>query len=377
MLHVLAFIVVGVLSINGAAAQSFETAARAAILIDYRSGDVLFEKNPDEPIPPASMSKLMTALVAFEEIEAGNLTLEETLPVSERAWRMGGSRMFVEVGTRVSVHELLQGIIVQSGNDACVVIAEALSGSEEAFADRLNRRGAEIGLTNSTLRNATGWPHPEHLMSVRDLSTIARQIIMRFPQYYEYYSQLEFEFNGINQHNRNPLLQAGIPGVDGMKTGYTRDAGYGLVASAEREGRRLILVVAGLESSSQRRSESERLLEHGFRHFEEYRLFEPDTIVVDAPVWQGANPSVPLVAGEVVGITLTRQARESLEVRVVYDSPIPAPVEAGQVIGQIELTVADQPTRVLPLVAAEAVDRAGVLGRMTGTLEYLIWGAPG
>ncbi len=197
-----------------------------------------------------------------------------------------------------------------------------------------------------------------------------------FPQYYQYYSQLEFEFNGINQHNRNPLLQAEIPGVDGMKTGYTRDAGYGLVASAERDGRRLILVVAGLESSTQRRSESERLLEYGFRHFEEYRLFEPDTIVVDAPVWQGATPSVPLVAGEVVGITLTRQARESLEVRVVYDSPIPAPVEAGQIIGQIELTVADQPTRVLPLVAAEAVDRAGVLGRMTGTLQYLIWGAP-
>ncbi len=362
---------------NSAAAQSFETAARAAILIDHRSGDILFEKNPDEPIPPASMSKLMTALVAFEEIEAGNLTLEETLPVSERAWRMGGSRMFVEVGTRVSVHELLQGIIVQSGNDACVVIAEALSGSEEAFADRLTRRGQEIGLTNATFRNATGWPDAEHLMSVRDLSIIARQIIMRFPQYYQYYSQLEFEFNGINQHNRNPLLQAGIPGVDGMKTGYTREAGYGLVASAERDGRRLILVVAGLESPAQRRGESERLLEYGFRHFEEYRLFEADTTVVEAPVWQGARPSVALVAGEVVGITLTRQARESLEVRVVYDSPTPAPVEAGQVIGQIEMTVADQPTRVMPLVAAEAIPRAGVLGRMTGTLEYLIWGLPG
>lgn len=377
MLRLFALVVVGMLVANSAAAQSFETAARAAILIDHRSGDVLFEKNPDEAIPPASMSKLMTALVAFEEIEAGNLTLEETLPVSERAWRMGGSRMFVEVGTRVSVDELLQGIIVQSGNDACVVIAEALSGSEDAFADRLTRRGQEIGLTNATFRNATGWPDPEHLMSVRDLSIIARQIIMRFPQYYQYYSQLEFEFNGINQHNRNPLLQAGIPGVDGMKTGYTREAGYGLVASAERDDRRLILVVAGLESPAERRSESERLLEYGFRHFEEYRLFEADTTVVEAPVWQGARPSVPLVASEVVGITLTRQARESLEVRVVYDSPIPAPVEAGQVIGQIEMSIADQPTRVMPLVAAEAVPRAGVLGRMTSTLEYLIWGAPG
>ncbi|HRY22826.1 MAG: D-alanyl-D-alanine carboxypeptidase family protein [Geminicoccaceae bacterium] len=359
------------------AQTAFETAARAAILIDYRSGDVLFEKNPDEALPPASMSKLMTALVAFEELEAGNLQLDEELPVSERAWRMGGSRMFLEVGTRATVHELLQGIIVQSGNDACVVIAEALSGSEEAFADRLTKRGIEIGLTNTTLRNATGWPDPEHLMSVRDLSIVARQIISRFPQYYQYYSQLEFEFNGINQHNRNPLLQGGIPGVDGMKTGYTQEAGYGLVASAERDGRRLILVVAGLESSRQRRSESERLLEYGFRHFQEYRLFEPDAVVAEAPVWQGAEPTVPLVGADVVSITLTRAARDSLNVKVVYDSPVTAPVEAGQVVGQIEMTADGMPTRVLPLVAARPVERAGILGRMTGTLEYLIWGVPG
>jgi D-alanyl-D-alanine carboxypeptidase (penicillin-binding protein 5/6) len=290
---------------------------------------------------------------------------------------MGGSRMFIEVGTRVSVHDLLQGIIVQSGNDACVAIAEALSGSEVAFSDRLTRRGIDIGLTNSTIKNATGWPHPEHLMSVRDLSTVARQIISRFPQYYQYYSQLNFEFNGISQHNRNPLLQAGIPGVDGMKTGYTRESGYGLVASAERDGRRLILVVAGLDSIAQRRSEAERLLEFGFRHFEEYRLFEADTIVVEAPVWQGAEATVPLVAQEVVGITLTRQARDTLKVKVVYDSPVPAPIEAGQVIGHIEMTAADVPTRMMPLIAARPVERAGVFGRMTGTLEYLIWGVRG
>jgi D-alanyl-D-alanine carboxypeptidase (penicillin-binding protein 5/6) len=369
----------GVVALSGqrAVAQVFETAAKAAILIDHRSGDVLFEKNPDEPIPPASMSKLMTALVAFEELEAGNLTLDQMIPVSERAWRMGGSRMFIEVGTRVSVHDLLQGIIVQSGNDACVAIAEALSGSEAAFAERLTERGIEIGLTSSTLKNATGWPDPEHLMSVRDLATVARQIISRFPQYYQYYSQTEFEFNGINQHNRNPLLQAGIPGVDGMKTGYTSEAGYGLVASAQRDGRRLILVVAGLESISQRRSESERLLEFGFRHFEEYRLFEADSVVVEAPVWQGIEPTVPLVAGEVVGITLTREARESLKVKVVYESPVPAPIEAGQVIGHVEMTAENMPTRMMPLVASRPVERAGVVGRMTGTLEYLIWGVPG
>lgn len=360
-----------------ARAQIFETAATAAILIDHRTGDVLFEKNADQAIPPASMSKLMTALVAFEEIEAGNLRLDEMLPVSERAWRMGGSRMFVEVGKRVSVHDLLQGIIVQSGNDACVVIAEALSGSEEAFADRLTRRGIEIGLTATTLKNATGWPDPGHLMSVRDLSIVARQIISRFPQFYEYYSQREFTFNGINQYNRNPLLQAGIPGVDGVKTGYTRESGYGLVASAERDGRRLILVVAGLESIGQRRGESERLLEFGFRHFQEYRLFEADAVVVNVPVWQGEAAVVPLVAGEVVGITMTRAARDSLRVKVVHDSPVPAPVAAGQVVGQVEMSADGMPTRVVPLVARDAVERAGVVGRMTGMLSYLIWGVPG
>jgi D-alanyl-D-alanine carboxypeptidase (penicillin-binding protein 5/6) len=214
-------------------------------------------------------------------------------------------------------------------------------------------------------------------MSVRDLSTVARQIISRFPQYYPYYSQLEFEFNDINQRNRNPLLQAGIPGVDGMKTGYTREAGYGLVASAERDGRRLILVVAGLETIGERRREAERLLEFGFRYFEEYRLFEPDTVVVEAPVWQGAAPVVPLVAGEVVGITLTRQARDTLSVKVVYDSPVPAPIVAGQVIGHVEMTAAGMPTRMMPLMAAAPVARAGVIGRMTSTLEYLVFGAPG
>ncbi len=377
MLRLFVFVLALGVASAGGRAQTFETAARAAILIDHRSGDVLFEKNPDEPIPPASMSKLMTALVVFEQLEAGSLSLDQLIPVSEQAWRMGGSRMFIEVGTRVTVHDLLQGMIVQSGNDACVAIAEALAGSDAAFADLLNRRGLEIGLTNSTFQNATGWPHPEHLMSVRDLSIVARQIISRFPQFYEYYSQREFEFNDIKQRNRNPLLQAGIAGVDGMKTGYTSEAGYGLVASAERNGRRLILVVAGLETIGERRREAERLLEFGFRHFEEYRLFEADKVVIEAPVWQGAAPTVPLVAEDVVGITLTRQARDTLKVKVVYDSPVPAPIEAGQVVGHIEMTAAGMPTRMMPLIAARPVARAGVVGRMTGTLEYLIWGARG
>jgi len=354
--------------------QEYETAARAAILIDHRSGDVLYAKNPDVPVPPASMSKLMTALLTFEEIREGNLSLDETLPVSERAWRMGGSRMFVEVGTRVKVDDLLRGIIIQSGNDACIVVAEALAGSEEAFVERMNRRAEEIGLENSHFANTTGWPHPDHVMSVRDLATVARKIINDFPEFYNYYSQREFEYNAINQHNRNPLLRANVPGVDGMKTGYTSEAGYGLVASAERDGRRLILVVAGLETPGQRRSESERLLEYGFRNFEEYRLFEAGETVVRAPVWLGAEAEVGLVAEDVIGVTLARGDRDDLAVRVLYDAPIPAPIEAGQTVGTVEITAPGIDPRQEPLIAGSSVEKAGMLGRMTGALRYLIWG---
>ena len=223
------------------AAGAFEIAARAAILVDHRNDVELFSKEPDTPLPPASMSKLMTALLVFEDLKSGRLGLDQELPVSEKAWRMGGSRMFVEVNTRVTVRDLLRGVIVQSGNDACIVLAEALAGSEQAFVDRMNQRARELGLENSHFANVTGWPDPAHRMSVRDLAKVARLIIERYPEYYELYSIREFEYNGINQQNRNPLLQAEVPGVDGMKTGYTSEAGYGLVASAERDGRRLIL----------------------------------------------------------------------------------------------------------------------------------------
>ena len=201
-------------------ALAFETRAKAAILVDYRNGDVLYAKNPDLALEPASMSKLMTALMVFEELERGALSLEQELPVSKRAWQMGGSRMFVEVNTRVSVADLLKGIIVQSGNDACIVVAEALASSEDAFADHMTERGIEMGLANSTFKNSTGWPNPEHLTSVRDLSLIAHKIIKDFPQYYALYSMKEFTYNDIQQHNRNPLLRADVPGVDGMKTRF-------------------------------------------------------------------------------------------------------------------------------------------------------------
>ena len=356
--------------------RAFETAARAAILVDFRSGQVLFAKEPDLPLPPASMSKLMTAYMAFEALREGRLRLDDMLLVSERAWKMGGSQMFLEVGKRAAVSDLLRGIIVQSGNDACVVIAEALAGSEEAFAQRMNEKAAELGLTNSHFVNSTGLDAPEHQMSVRDLATIARRIIEDFPEFYRLYSEREFTYANIRQPNRNPLLQNDVPGVDGLKTGYTSAAGYGLVASALREQRRLILVVTGLASLRERRQEAERLLEYGFREFEEYRLFEAGQVVRDVAVWLGAADRLPLVAQQTVAVTLPRSARGSLTARLSFDSPVPAPVAEGQPIGEIEVAADGVSPFKVPLVAATSVAAAGPWRRLTGMAGYLIWGAP-
>ena len=354
-------------------AQAYETLARAAILIDHDTGQVLYAKNADEPIPPASMSKLMTVLMVFERLHDGRLHLDDELTVSEKAWRMGGSKMFVEVGKRVKVGDLLRGIIVQSGNDACIVVAESLAGSEEAFAEQMTARAHELGLTQTTLKNASGWPDPGHVMSVRDLATLANIIISEYPEYYEMFSETEFEFNGIRQYARNPLLRGDV-GADGLKTGHTEDAGYGLTASATRDGRRLILVVAGLETPGQRARESERLLEHGFRDFKAYELFHAGQTVESAPVWLGDQETVPLITDQSVVLTLTPEARRALEVKVVYDGPVPAPVAMGAPVAQLEITAPGIEPRRVPLIAGEEIQEAGLLGRMSSALGYLIWG---
>jgi serine-type D-Ala-D-Ala carboxypeptidase (penicillin-binding protein 5/6) len=356
-------------------AQAFETSARAAIVVDYRTGAVLFAKNADQSIPPASMSKLMTAYMVFDWLREGSLELDDTLPVSEKAWRVEGSEMFVKVGDRVRVEDLLRGMIIQSGNDACIVFAEALAGSEAAFAERMSERALELGMSNSHFANATGLPDPQHYMSVRDLATLASRIIREFPEYYKYYSEKEFTFNNIRQPNRNPLLQAGVPGVDGMKTGFTKEAGYGLVASAQREGRRIITVIAGLDSTRNRRGESEQLLEYGFREWQEYRLFEPGQPVAEAGVWLGSQDRVPLVAEDVVGVTLSREARKGMNVKLRYDSPVPAPVAKGQPLGALEITAPGSEVVTVPLVAGQDVPKAGMLGRITGAIGYLVFGA--
>jgi len=356
------------------AVRAYEIEARAAILIEYETGQVLFAKNPDLPLPPASMSKLMTVFMVFERLKEGRLSLDDEFSVSEKAWRKGGSKMFVEVGKRVRVEDLLHGIIVQSGNDACIVVAENLAGSEEAFAERTTVRAAELGMTHTTLKNASGWPDPEHLMSVRDLATLAGTIIREFPEYYNIFSETEFEFNGIKQYARNPLLRRDV-GADGLKTGYTDAAGYSLTASAVRDGRRLILVVAGFETPGKRARGAERLLEHGFRDFHAYRLFEKGQQVDAADVWLGDQETVPLMTEQPVVLALTPEARRELEVKVMYDGPIPAPVVLGSTVAELEITAPGIEPRRVPLVAGEQIAAAGLLGRMTSALGYLIWGS--
>lgn len=373
MLLLAAFVV---LLVSAPGARAFETAAKAAIIVDYRTGATLFEKNADERIPPASMSKLMTAYMVFDRLKSGRLKLDEEVLVSERAWKMGGSQMFLEVGERVKVEDLIRGVIVQSGNDACVTLAEAIAGSEEEFARQMNEKAAELGLSGSSFANSTGLDAPGHLMTVRDLSTLARRIISEFPEYFRYYGEREYEYAGIKQPNRNPLLQAGVPGVDGMKTGFTNGSGYGLVATAQRDDRRIIAVMAGLESAGQRRTEGERLLEYGFREFQEYRVFEPGAVVAQAGVWLGVEPIVPLTVDQMVAVTLSHEARKGLVAKLSYASPIAAPIVRGQEIGRVEVSAPGISPIAVPLVAAGEVARAGALGRATSALGYLIWGAP-
>lgn len=351
-----------------------DTLARHAILVDADTGAVLLEKASDERMPPASMSKLMTMYVVFDRIREGVLRLDHELPVSERAFRMGGSRMFLDLGSRVSVENLARGVIIQSGNDACVVLAEAISGSEERFADLMNQMARRIGLRDSTFRNASGWPHPEHRMTARDLAVLARRLISDFPEFYRFYSERAFRWNNIEQPNRNPLLGR-LAGADGLKTGSTEEAGFGLTASAIRDGRRLILVVTGMPTMRVRAEESERLMEWGFREFENVTLFRAADTVEEAPVWLGERPSVPLVGGRNLVLTLPRNWRDRLQVRVAYPMPLPAPVLRGQEVGELLVGGPGVPPMRLPLYAGADVARLGVLQRIPPVLQRTLFGA--
>lgn len=355
------------------AAPTIETAAREAILIDYETRAVLLEKQADAPTPPSSMSKMMTVLMAFERLKKGDLQLTDELPVSPKAWRMGGSKMFVMVNTKVSVGDLLRGIIIQSGNDATVVLAEGLAGSEETFAELMTRKGREIGLTNSQFKNASGWPEDGHYMTVRDISTLASRIIREYPDFYPIYREKEFTYNKIKQGNRNPLLYDST-GADGLKTGHTEAAGYGLTASVERNGRRLILVVNGLKSMQQRADETRKLIEFGFREYENFRPFRAGDVVAEADVWLGTQAKVPLIVDQNTVFTLPRTARNSAKIVARYDGPIAAPIAKGDTVGRIVVETSEGKLEV-PLKAGASVDRLGFMGRIAAAINYLLWGA--
>lgn len=359
------------LATSPVAAAEQNTPARAAMVIDLTSGAVLLEKNVDEPIPPASMSKLMTLNMVFEALKAGRLSLGDEFRTSKRASEMGGSKMFIRDGEVVSVENLLRGVIIQSGNDAAVALGEALQGTEEAFAARMTEHAPEIGLTNSSFANATGWPHPDQMMSVRDIATLSTRIIREFPDYYKYFGETEFTWDGITQRNRNPLLALGI-GADGLKTGHTEEAGYGLAASAKRGDRRVVVVVAGLNSVAQRRQEAERLVNWAFRAFETKRVFKAGEPLATADVWIGSTDAVPMVPAEDVTILAPAGQLRKAELAVRYTGPIVAPIAAGDKLGVIEISVPEMPSVEIPLIASHAVAEGGFLARLRAAAQLTL-----
>ena len=362
-------------------ALAIETIAEQAFLIDMTTGEVLFEKNADQPMAPASMSKMMTAYMIFERLRDGSLTLEDTFIVSENAWRKGGAKsggstMFLEPGKRVKLEDLLRGIIVQSGNDACIVVAEALASSEAAFAEKMTVRAKELGLQNTVFKNATGWPDPEHLTTAQDLALLAKRTITDFAEYYHYYAEKEFTYNTIRQINRNPLLYKNID-ADGLKTGHTVESEYGLTASATNGDRRLILVVNGLATKKDRSREPERLLNWGFRDFNNYRLFSAGEEVTEADVWLGKEDKVPLVIEREMLLTIARNARHKMKVTVTFENPIPAPIAKGDPVAKLVLTVPGRDKLEVPLQAGAAVERLGLFGRLGTALKAILWGESG
>lgn len=356
-------------------AATIDTIGKQAILLDLSTNTVLLEKNADQRMPPSSMSKLMTLYMVFEALKDGRLSFDHTLPVSERAWRMQGSKMFVELNNSIKVSDLIRGVIIQSGNDACIVLAEGLAGSEQSFAEKMNKRAKEMGLKDSNLTNATGWPDPNHYMTARDLSVLAEHLIRDFPEYYYLFSEKEFTYHGIKQGNRNPLLYRNTAGVDGLKTGHTEVAGYGLTASGERDGRRLVLVINGLPSMQARADETTRLLEWGFREFNAYALFRAGETVEEVPVWLGAQDKVPVTVREDLKVTMARADRPNMKVALVANQTVAAPIRKGDVVGKILISAPGAPTKEVPAVAAVDVERLGFLGRAFAAARHLVLGS--
>lgn len=358
-------------------AQTFETRAKAAWVFDVGSRTVLMEKNSEQPLPPASMSKLMTLNMLFEALKDGRVTMETTFAVSARAREMtqlGGSTMYLQESDRPTVRELIQGIIVNSGNDACIVVAEGLSGTEEAFALQMTERGIAIGLAASNFTNSSGWPDPDHRMSMRDLGVLADRLIEDFPEYYPFFSETDFNYKDrapANANNRNPLLKLGI-GADGLKTGHTSEAGYGLVGSVKQGDRRVIVVISGLATEVERSEEAERLLTWSFRQFTQKTVAKAGVRVAEADVWMGAAEKVGLVPAKDMRILVPALVQETMTAEVVYSGPLFAPIVAGAEVARLLVRVPGLPDVEVALMAETDVAKGGFLKRLTAAAQSLI-----
>jgi len=374
-----AAVLAGLAANMGVPAQAaFQSEAPYAFLMDHETGAVLYNKRGDEPMPPASMSKLMTLAVVFKALKEGRLNLEDEFVVSENAWRTGGapsgtSAMFAPINSSVTVEELVRGVVVQSGNDASIVLAEGLGGSEAGFARLMNAYAADIGLTKSNFVNSTGLPDPDHYMSPRDLAELSRHVIREYPEYYPYFAEKEFKYRRHRFFNRNRLVRNDQ--ADGLKTGYTSEAGYGVVASAQADGRRMIAVVSGLETSSARRNEAVRLLNWGLRSFKEFTLFDAGQIVGTARVWGGESRFVDLSGKGDVTILLPRTTeRERISAEIAYVGPLYPPIAQGERVAEIRVTTDEGVSNSAPLYAAEDVGQGGVIARGFDTILMLAFG---
>ncbi len=349
-----------------------QLAAKAFVLRDAQSGTLLAANQPDMAVEPASLTKVMTAYLTFEALKQKRLSLTQTLPVSEKAWKIEGSKMFIDTTMSVTVDELLHGLIIQSGNDAAVTLAEGIAGSEALFAAMMNKKAAALGMMHTHYVNATGLPDPTHLTTARDLSVLANALIHDFPeQYQRLYSQKEYTFNKITQPNRNRLLFID-PSVDGMKTGHTASAGYCLIASAKRADFRLISVVLGTASDNVRAAESQTLLNYGFQFFESKKLYDAGAVVTTQRVWKGAEQQLSLTVAEPVFFTLPRGEFAQLKAQMRVKSPLQAPIQAGQVLGQIEFSLSGKPLRQVPLVASKTVTASNVFARLLDQVRLML-----
>ncbi len=355
--------------------QSFaiESIAKTALVIDLSTNEILLEKNSTEKTYPSSMTKMMTALVAFEKIKDGSLSLDQEFLISKKAWKMGGSKMFIEVDKRVSVYDLLLGVVVQSGNDASIAIAEGISGSEEIFAIEMNNLGKKIGLTGSNFTNSSGWPDDNHYTTAEDLAKVAQYTIENHYELYQMYKISDFTYNGIKQDNRNPLLYT-FEGADGFKTGYTEAAGYGLVGSAERGDRRLILVLNGLESSKSRAQESLRLMDWGFNNFQLVDFYKKNEVIQEVDTWLGKEDKVDLVALEDISVSIPKAQLSSTKVTVLVEEPIATPIKIGDQIAKLQISFADKQVD-FPLYSGEDIDQKNFFSRIFSAIYYIILGS--